>query len=118
MNKACKNKKDNFFELIPHRNNAIDFEIDNCGLVTMIFHNKGVINKLAQLLFNQPPISYIHLDEIGSYIWVLMDGKSTVYDIAKLVNERFGKSVEPLYIRLTGYMYTLLKSGYISIGDD
>lgn len=61
--------------------------------------NKGAFNKVAQTLFNKPKVSQIHLDEMGNFIWPLMDGKRTVYDISQLVKEEFGEKAEPLYNR-------------------
>ena len=58
------------------------------------------MNTLMQKCFKKPRISYIHLDETGSFIWQLMDGRRNVAAIADSVREHFGKKAEPLYERL------------------
>ena len=52
-------------------------------------------------------------DEMGNFIWPLMDGKNTVYDIAEQVKAHFGEKAEPLYNRLVQYMRNLESYGFI-----
>ena len=70
---------------------------------------------MAQTLFNKPKVSQIHLDEMGNFIWPLMDGKRTVYDISQLVKEEFGEKAEPLYNRLVQYVRNLESYGFIKL---
>ena len=57
--------------------------------------NKGVFNKIEQVVFKKPRISKIHLDEMGNFIWPYIDGARTIYDISELVHEHFGDKAEP-----------------------
>ena len=52
---------------------------------------------------------------MGSFIWPLIDGKRTIYDIALLVKEKYGDKAEPLYNRLVQYMRNLEDYGFITI---
>ena len=52
---------------------------------------------------------------MGSFIWSLIDGKRTIYDIALLVKEKYGDKAEPLYNRLVQYMRNLEDYGFITI---
>ncbi|MBQ8794112.1 MAG: PqqD family protein, partial [Clostridia bacterium] len=63
----------------------------------------------------KPRISFIHLEEFGSFIWTVIDGKQDIIAIGKLVKEKFGDKAEPLYERLAGYIKTLHTNGFISI---
>ena len=56
---------------------------------------------------------HIDLDEMGSFIFPLIDGERTVGQIAQLVRERFGADAEPLYERLAKYMQILRNNGFI-----
>jgi len=78
----------------------MDWKADEKGKVTLSIENKGAMNRIFQKLFKKPRISYIHLDETGSYIWQLIDGKRTIGDIGDRVHEHFGDKAEPLYERL------------------
>ena len=63
-----KNKKsENYLEKIPQREPSVGWTQDESGLVTLELLNRGVFNKLAQLILRKPKISYIHLDENGSF---------------------------------------------------
>ena len=53
-----------------------------------------------QKLAHKPRISYVHLDEIGSYIWQQLDGKTNVAGIASAMHAHFGEKADPLYERL------------------
>lgn len=78
----------------------VEWKADDKGIVTLSIENKGAMNRIFQKLFKKPKISYIHLDETGSYIWQLIDGKRTIGEIAENVHEHFGQKAEPLYERL------------------
>lgn len=104
-----KNKKQqpNYLEMIPVRNPAIHWTTDEKGIVTLEIENKGLANRIAQKLLKKPKITYIHLDENGSFVWPLIDGKKTVLDIAQPVDEHFGEAAKPLYERLVKFFQIL-----------
>ncbi|MBR4290655.1 MAG: PqqD family protein [Oscillospiraceae bacterium] len=104
-----KNKKQrpNYLEMIPVRNPEINWTTDEKGIITLEIENKGVANRIAQKLLKKPKITYIHLDENGSFVWPLIDGKRTVMDIAQLVDAHFGEKAKPLYERLVKFFQIL-----------
>ena len=101
-----KKTKENYLEKIPVRA-EIEWETDSDGNVTLHIENKGVMNKIAQVLLKKPKVSYIHLDEMGSFIWPLIDGEKDIIKIGESVKEHFGEKAEPLYERLAKYIQTL-----------
>lgn len=107
-------KKDNYLELKPLRNEKIPWSKDG-EQVTLEIENKGVWNRLFQKLLKKPRISYIHLDEIGSFVWPLSDGEKTITEIGKAVKNRFGDKAEPLYERLAEYFRILESYNFISL---
>ena len=102
-----KNKQDNFLDKIPVRNEKIGWSADDKGIVTLEIQNKGVFNRIFQLLLKKPKITYIHLDEMGSFVWPLIDGEKDVIAIGKDVKEHFGEKANPLYERLSQFFATL-----------
>ncbi|MBQ7925847.1 MAG: PqqD family protein [Lachnospiraceae bacterium] len=105
-----KNKNvlsENYLEKIPQRPEGLDWSADDAGIVTLQVHNTGFVNRLAQKLFKKPPISYIHLDAIGSFVWPLLDGEKNILELGQLVEERFGDEAQPLYERLAKYFQIL-----------
>lgn len=87
---------------------------ENDCKVVLILKNKGFFNRMFQLIIKKPKISYIQLDEYGSFIWKNIDGKNTIADIATALASRYSDAVEPLYIRLFEYMTTLKENKIIT----
>ena len=85
--------------------------------VTLEIENKGVWNTIFQKLLKKPRISYIHLDEIGSFVWPLIDGEKTITEIGKAVENRFGDKANPLYERLVKYFRILESYHFIYINN-
>jgi hypothetical protein len=108
-----KNKSENYLDYIPVHNKAYDVQTGENGGITIFVENKGIFNRIAQRVFKKPKVSQIHLDEMGNFIWPLMDGERSVYDIAVMVHEQFGEKAEPLYNRLVSYIRTLESYGFI-----
>ena len=108
-----KQDKENYLEKIPIRNEKIGWSVDEEGMVTLEIENKGVFNRIAQKLFKKPKISYVHLDEHGSFVWPLIDGKSDITAIAQKVDEHFGEKAHPLYERLAKFFQILDSYGFV-----
>ena len=108
-----KKKPENYLEKIPRHKDTLSWSQDENGIVTLEMQNKGAANRIAQLLLKKPKISYIHLEEFGSFVWLAIDGKRDITAIGKLVREHFGEKAEPLYERLSTYIKTLHSNGFI-----
>lgn len=102
-----KNNSENYLERIPVINSEINWSIDENSIVTLEIENKGITNRLFQKLFKKPKISYIHLDELGSFVWQLIDGTKSITELAADVKKHFGDKAEPLYERLAQYFQIL-----------
>lgn len=100
-------------DFIPVCNPEYTWDADRKGQVTVHVVNKGFYNRVAQKIFQRPPVSHIALDKYGSFVWRQMDGKRNVYEISKLVSERFGKEAEPLTERLVKYIQILYQNKFI-----
>ena len=115
MKKQTTNE--NYLERIPVRSESLGFSADGNGMVTLSKENVGFFNRIAQKLFKRPKISYIHLDEMGSFIWPLLDGEKSIYELGKLVEEHFGEKAAPVYERLSKYLAIMHSYGFISFKD-
>lgn len=107
-----KNKVANYLEYIPVPKKELKYEIKD-GNVTIFRENKGIFCYITQKLLNKPKVSQIHLDEMGNFIWPLMDGTNDILAISSLVKERFGENAEPLYDRIVQYFKMLNSYGFI-----
>lgn len=108
-----KKSQENYLDKMPFRNPDINWTADDKGIVTLEIENKGIIKKVTQILFKKPKISYIHLDEMGSFIWPLIDGKKDITAIGEFVKEHFGEKANPLYERLAQYIKILASYGFV-----
>ncbi len=103
-----KNKKrENYLERIPVRSKRVKWSADETGMVSLNIENTGVFNRVAQKLLKKPKISHIHLDEMGSFLWPLLDGEKNIIELGEFVKEEFGEKAEPLYERLAKYFQIL-----------
>ncbi len=107
MKKKKTDPKENYLEKIPVRPEWLHWSQDEQGNVTLDIENKGIANRIAQKLLKKPKVSHVHLDEIGSFVWPLIDGKSSITDIGIPVEEHFGDRAKPTYERLAKFFQIL-----------
>ena len=99
----------NYLDLVPQINEGLNWNKDENGIVTLEIENTGLFNRIAQKVFKKPKWSFVHLDELGSFVWLLIDGKTNISDMGVSVKEHFGEKAEPLYEKLAKY-FQILKS--------
>lgn len=113
MKKKHSSYAENYLEKKPSVKEGLAVSISDDGAVTIELENTGFMNRVMQKLLKKPRISYIHLDETGSFVWKLIDGERDIAEIGKSVKERFGDKAEPLYERLAAYFASLKNCGFI-----
>ena len=99
----------NYLDFVPRHRPSLQYTMDNQGKITLLQENKGVFHFLAQKILKKPKVSQIHLDEMGNFVWPLIDGTRTVYEIAEL------DKAEPLYDRLVQYIRNLEAYGFVEV---
>ena len=111
-----KKRTVNYLDMVPSRG-SMDWHAGEDGRVTLEIENRGVFHTIAQKLFRKPRISYVHLDELGSFIWQRIDGVQTVGELAGPVKEQFGEAAEPLYPRIARYFQVLESYGFVTLQE-
>lgn len=106
--------KDNYLTYIPVHNSMYRYESVE-GKITIFKENTGVMNRILQFILKKPKVSQIHLDDMGNFVWPLMDGQKDIYAIAQCVHEHFGDAADPLYDRLVKYIKILESYGFVEI---
>ena len=106
--------KDNFLDYVYSINDDLIWAQSESGEVIIDMENKGITNRIAQKFFKRPKVSHITLEGMGSFIFTCIDGKRSVFEIGKLVKEKYGQDAEPLYERLSVYMKRLEELGYVT----
>jgi hypothetical protein len=102
----------NLLDLIPRR--MIEHEIGDDNLVTLLAprFKSSFLRKWLEPRMKRPYLK-VRLDEIGSAVWLLCDGKRTVKEIAQPLRERFREKIEPCYDRLGQFMQNLEGNRFI-----
>lgn len=112
-----ENKEDvNYLELTPLAH--YEYERRNDGLINVLvpkFSNK-ILTKLIVPMLKSPYIR-ANMDELGTAVWLQIDGKTKVYQIASKLEEQFGEKISPVYDRLTIFLTQLYNAGFISFKE-
>lgn len=106
-------KNTNTLDLIPVC--MKEYREEDDGTLTLIvpkFRNekfgKWFMPKKKSLWFS------IHLDELGSAVWLEIDGKRSVAEIIGRLKEKFGEKISPASERVTTFVTQLYAQRYIS----
>ena len=89
---------ENYLDKIPVHKDGLNWTVDENGEITLEVENRGVANKLAQILLKRPKVSFIHLDEMGNFIWPLLDGETDIITLGEKVKEKLKKCIQMLHI--------------------
>ena len=98
---------ENYLEKVPVQNRMLKWELTADGKVNLLVENTGFFNRMAQKLFGKPKITYVHLDDVGSFVWQIVDGEKNIIELGKMVEKHFGEAAQPLYERLAKYFQIL-----------
>jgi hypothetical protein len=110
--KDGRQREVNLLDLIPKR--TVEYEVQNDGNVTLLVprFRSGLLKKLVQPRLKRPYLK-VKLDELGSAVWLLCDGRRSVKDIATPLRVRFHENIEPCYDRLAVFMRQLEGNRFI-----
>ncbi len=103
----------NYLDFIPKKVKNIDWKEKENGNIQLIIYKDSFIQKIIIKLFFTPDKFFVDLDDIGSFVWIYIDGNRSVYDIARLLKKEFGEEVEPIYERLIKYIVILKNNNFI-----
>lgn len=117
MKKKKENLSKNYLEKIPVRPKDIKWDKNEKGLVTLYVHNTGIMKKITQIFLKKPEYTQVHLDENGSFVWPLIDGKKNIVELGEIVKEHFGEAAEPLYPRLAKFFQILESYNFVSFKE-
>ncbi len=84
----------------------LKYNKDKQGIVTYYSVHKGFFNRIAQIFYKRPKVSTIKLDQLGSSVWSLIDGKNTVYDIVVKMQEMYPEQ-DRMLDRVITFLHTM-----------
>ena len=87
----------------------------NGDIITILYHKPpNFIEKTFLKKLSAKPLK-ADLDEIGSFIWTLIDGKNDVETIVNLSKEKFGEKIEPASERVCLFIEQLNQNRFIQL---
>ncbi|MEI6091873.1 MAG: PqqD family protein [bacterium] len=109
-------RKQNFFDMTPVRN--YEHEINDKGIVVVLIprFDNHFVGKWLNKISSKKEIR-TDLDESGSKVWLLIDGKRTVYDIFKVIKSEGILDLEQAQERIVTYLRMLYNNGLIEFKE-
>ena len=113
MKQRTKKLSANYMDLIFTRNQDRVWRQKEDGIIEIDMENKGFFNSIAQKFFKKPRISHISLDKYGSKLWLGIDGKNSVNDLLKIMEEVFPAEKDKMLNRIVQFLATLEVHAFI-----
>ncbi len=107
--------KHNFALFVPEIKHN-DWEEKN-GRVILCLKINDPVRKFLAWMVRRTPMTNLELDDRCSTVWKHMDGNRTVYDIAKLMAEKYREDVNGELYRVVTYLKYLSKRGWIKFKE-
>ena len=102
------------FSLRPIRHQAIEWETNNEGeAVLQVPHRKDKLGKTVSYWFRLPESRAVQLDEVGTFVWNLCDGSSTVESIILQTSKKYKMNRREVEISVTTYLQMLAERHFI-----
>jgi len=102
----------NLYELVPLRRRPFAGQEDGTVEVLLPRYGENLLGRLLEYIFTSRPIR-VHLDDIGTAVWLLCDGARSVQEIGESLREKFGDGIEPVYDRLGTFLEHMRMRGMI-----
>jgi hypothetical protein len=102
----------NLLQATPKRN--LQWEIDDNGLIVLVvprFTSPLAVRWLVPML--SKPNFRLKLDALGSFVWDHCDGVTPVSVIAENMRREFGAKAEPVYERVTAFIWRLERERFL-----
>ena len=113
--KVSKYSREEILDLKPRPNKGVSWERYATGEIAVkISYNIRGKSKIFYALALKPKERKIILDNIGSFVWTLIDGNHTVKEIILKLSERFKLSKREAEASLLVFLSKLQKKGAIT----
>lgn len=93
----------------------VKWEVENDRVIITFKKQFTRFERFLQRWLKGPENIRVRLDEKGSYIWHLCDGKHSIKDICRKVDERYKEAIEPVGPRVTRFLTLLLQRNLIRL---
>ena len=109
-------KVQNLYALVPQQKYPFDRLDDGTIEILMPRYSDGLVGRVLKSFLNNKPVR-IHLDDVGTSVWMLCDGRRSVHEIGVTLQKQFGDRIAPVYDRLGTFLQQMEKNGLIDLSD-
>jgi hypothetical protein len=106
--------KGNFLELVPERNRRWEKTGDGRIYLLVPRFTNRLMKKIA-LGFGKSELVKVNLDDKGTVVWMLIDGKKNVKQIGDLMEKQEGETRPQVYERLSEFLSILARNRFIRL---
>ncbi len=99
----------------PLRNTLITWDDNEEELQLRVPMKQSKPSRLWRFLFGFPEQKNIHLDLLGSEVWKMCNGKNSVQDIVKSIQERYNLSRKEAEVSTLEYLRKLMSKHLIGL---
>lgn len=89
-----------------------EFKEEN-GIITLIFYHNSKWAKLISWIAKKPKVTYLDLDELGSYFWSNSNGEKTVELLIEEMSVKFNDNTKSMETRVIKFAEHLAVKGYL-----
>ena len=107
------NKQENFLEYIPvaNFNWRVSEETKKVVVERPKFDN-AILKKYLLPYFKKQNFD-VKLDDFGSFVWQQIDGEKNIYEIANVLEKKYGEKVQPVYERISQFIKHLYQQRFV-----
>lgn len=106
--------RERILNALPLRNQLIKWEVDDKEEVSLVIPQQQKLwIRIASKIFSLPDKRVIVLDDVGSYVWRLCDGKTSISQIVKHLSKQYRMTRKEAETSLFTFMQQLGKRNII-----
>lgn len=114
--KEKKISRERFLGSVPVKNPVIKWEEANDGTITLIIpRNPSSLPSFLQKQLSLPQEKKVKLDEIGSKVWLKIDGKTNMQEFIEWFSNEYKVSLREAEVSLNMFFSELSKRGFIAM---
>lgn len=108
--------RDESLATVPVRNELLEYEEDEKGLASIKIPRKDTwwVKAMSKIMY-VPSSKVVSLDEVGSYVWRMCDGKTTVKELIEDFRKEFKLSRKEAEVSMVAFLRTLAQNGIIGL---
>ncbi|MCZ6678175.1 MAG: PqqD family protein [Candidatus Poribacteria bacterium] len=107
-------ERSDILNALPLRNQLIEWEVDDKGEASLIIPQKHKLwIRAVAKIFRLPNKRVVVLDDIGSYVWQLCDGHSSISQVVKQLQGKYRMTRKEAETSLFTFMRQLGKRGMV-----